>query len=118
MSDGLTEKAVKKSVAFPPTLLADALDRAEKECGGNLSRYVQKLVSQDLGLPSGMPDANNKNCLVDLCERFAPTWVGEMRKRCESVGDQPKALEALLKVFAGGGSGIEPYLASTEDPKS
>lgn len=50
----LEEKSIKRSVSLPPTLLEEAQFRADAQHGGNLSRYIQHLITADIaGLTPG-----------------------------------------------------------------
>jgi hypothetical protein len=113
------EKAVKRSVSFAPSVLAAAQKAADARQGGNLSRYVNELLAAaSRGQPvQGLPAATSPACLVDLCERFAPTYANEMRERVEGV-DQPKALEYLLKQYAVGMLGLSDEFLRSSYPLS
>lgn len=48
MKNEADEKMIKRSISLPPAVLAHAQSRADAREGGNLSRYLLKLVEADL----------------------------------------------------------------------
>lgn len=103
------EKAKPGSVSLYPRQWAHL--KAKKE---GASGFLQEMVQGDMaGQGSSLPDASVEDCLVALCEAFAPTYAKEMRERVEGV-DQPKALEMLLKQYATGMLGLsDEFLRSS-----
>lgn len=103
------EKAKPGSVSLYPRQWTHL--RAKKE---GASSFLQSMVDADMkGTGPDLPDASIADCLVALCERFAPTYANEMRERVEGV-DQPKALEMLLKQYAAGMLGLsDEFLRSS-----
>lgn len=73
------DKASKKSVSFPPKLLAEAEREATKHHAGNLSRYIQTLIERDLSGESSAPDAVSPTILEDLCARLRGEKLDALR---------------------------------------
>lgn len=80
-----------------------------------MSRYLNELLEAAAnGRPLvNMPSAKNAVCLVELCERFAPTYAKDMAERCEGV-DQPKALNKILEAIAENKISMPQILGSCE----
>lgn len=106
-------KAVSKSVSLLPDLW-ERVDAKAKASHGSRSDYIRELITADMQ-PDKLPGTADSDCLVRLCEAFAPTYTGEMRKMVNGL-DQPKALESLLKLFATGAMALKPsFLLAAED---
>ena len=81
MTDKAADKFFKKSISFPESLGNAAQERAHGDHGGNLSRYIQKLVEQDVkGDSTPLPEMTDP--LVKLVGAWNPgfrqvitTWI-------------------------------------------
>lgn len=76
-----TDKSVKKSVSFPPDLLSKAEKRAEKQHAGNLSRYIQTLVENDLASElsdnTSLIAVSARGIISDLATDYCGSAIGE-----------------------------------------
>lgn len=91
------EKKVSKTVSLFPSMW----EWLEEAGDGNRSRPIYEFVEAEMAGSHAIPDAKDPECLVKLCEMFRPSYVPDMRDRCEGE-DQPKLLEELLRLFAVG----------------
>lgn len=79
-----------------------AKSAAKERSRGKMSAYIAELIENDVsGAVGSLPTASSADCLEALCKSFAPTYASDMAARCDGV-DQPKALEAVLKLYAVG----------------
>lgn len=91
---------------------------AKERSRGKMSAYIAELIERDVsGGSQSLPTAADADCLVGLCEAFAPTYAKEMRERVAGV-DQPKALEMLLKQYAAGLLGLSDEFLRSSYPKA
>lgn len=91
------EKKVSKTVSLFPSMW----EWLEFAGDGNRSRPIYEYVEGEMAGRHTLPSAKDPDCLVKLCEMFRPSYVPDMRERCEGE-DQPKLLEELLRLFAVG----------------
>lgn len=102
----MDDKAVKKSISFPPALLEQAAGRAKTEYGDNLSRYIQTALERDLSGAVSIPAASDPKFLEHLIAAVLPSRVARFRRLwevktrlCDPPPTQAEVAERLLAAF-------------------
>ena len=94
MDSAKDSKSSKKSVSFPVEMLERADPKIANVYHGNLSAYLQTLVSRDL---AGEMNADSPTALVDLARKFHPGIAEELSALCyESDGKTQRIPQAKL----------------------
>jgi len=72
-------KAAKRSISFSQKVLDDAERKALKEAGGNLSRYIQGLITRDTENAPPLPEGG-ETIIEELAEQWTPTIAGSLKQ--------------------------------------
>jgi hypothetical protein len=106
------EKATKKSLSLFPSVLAMAERKARKETNGNLSRYIQGLVTRDAA-NAPPPPASRDKIIEELAEQWMPTISDSLRRLLHEKGVNQvellgRCLMRLRDYLAASGAGVAP----------
>jgi len=75
-----SQKAGKKSISFFPEILEAAARKARKETNGNLSRYIQNLITRDAENSPPLP-AGRETIIEELAEQWIPTIADSLKQQ-------------------------------------
>lgn len=86
----------------------------EEQGDGNRSKPIYDFVYQTMNETATIP-LQGDNCMMELCEAFAPSYAHAMKKRVDGV-DQRIFLETVVRLIAMGELGLRDEWTKAQWP--